>query len=46
VKHLKDGDRDITYLPRSSQPKTATMKYNKQNIAVLITEDERVAGTS
>jgi hypothetical protein len=46
VKYLKDGDRDITYLPHSSQPKTDTMKYNKHKIAVLIAEDERVAGIS
>jgi hypothetical protein len=42
MKHLKDSKRDITDLPRSSWPRTATTKCNAQKVDTIITENQRV----
>jgi hypothetical protein len=46
MKHFKDGNRDITNLPCSGQPRTIITKSNKQKVDVLINEDSRVTGKS
>lgn len=42
VKHLKDGNTDITGQPRRGRPQTAHTEHNKERVDALIRDDRRL----